>query len=465
MNTHTFSLQRITVVFLIGLSLLAFAVPVFAQTTDQARAKLEGELQELEKEIKAQELQLTQQKQQTGSIKRDLDIIRGEISQKRLEIEKKQKVINNLSSTIREKDSTIRDLTNELDREKSSLARVLRNMNMLSSRSFVEFLWSDESLSTMFADLDTYETIQNSLQESFGTIEILKVQTRSEKEELEDKKDQEANVKYALEADKKQVEVKESEKNVLHQVSVTQEKNYEQVLADKKQQYDEIKTALFSLRGTSGGALQFGEAYNLAKQAGSKTGVDPAFILAILKQETNFGANMGTCNRPGDTRTWRTIMPGPNDNSWRDDQTIFQGIAKTLGLNPDGQPLSCPLGSGGWGGAMGISQFIPATWASYAGFDKQGNYNASNDRIRRVLGSGIISNPWNNLHGVTATSLYMQDLGAAVGTYTAEREAACKYYSGRGCSDPRVKNAFYGNSVMQHKIGIQANIDILEAGY
>jgi hypothetical protein len=123
------------------------------------------------------------------------------------------------------------------------------------------------------------------------------------------------------------------------------------------------------------------------------------------------------------------------------------------------------MASGGWGGAMGISQFIPATWASYAGFDKLGNYNAANDRIRNTLGSGVMSNPWINLHGITATSLYMKDLGASAKTYTAEREAACKYYSGRGCSVPGVSNAFYGNAVMAHKVSIQANIDILEAGY
>ena len=114
---------------------------------------------------------------------------------------------------------------------------------------------------------------------------------------------------------------------------------------------------------------------------------------------------------------------------------------------------------------MGISQFIPATWATYAGFDKQGNYNKNNDRIRKMLGTNEVSNPWNNLHGITATSLYMKDLGAGAQTYTAEREAACKYYSGRSCSDPHVKNAFYGNSVMQHKITIQRDIDILEAGF
>jgi hypothetical protein len=61
-----------------------------------------------------------------------------------------------------------------------------------------------------------------------------------------------------------------------------------------------------------------------------------------------------------------------------------------------------------------------------------------------------------------ANALYVADLGAAAGTFTAEREAACKYYSGRGCSAPGVANAFYGNSVMKIEKEIQANIDILE---
>ncbi|MCB9809205.1 lytic murein transglycosylase [Candidatus Nomurabacteria bacterium] len=459
------SWKKIFISTLLMVGLFLSFTPTYAITVEERRSILEDELKQLEKEIAQQEAQLADQKKQTGSIKRDLDIIRTEIKQKRLEIEKKEKLISDLSYTIRQKNSTINELTSELDREKQSLAQILRNMHTLSSYTFVEFLWGDESLSNMFLDIDQYENIQGSLQDSFLSIEDLKEKTRAEREELKAKQDAESNVKYALEIDKAQVEEKESEKNTLHQISVSQEKTYEQVIAEKKERYDQVTTALFNLRGVSGGALQFGTAYELAKQAGRTTGIDPAFILAILKQETNFGANTGTCNRTGDTRTWQQIMPGPNDNSWRDDQTIYLGLTKTLGLSAVGQPLSCPLASGGWGGAMGISQFIPATWASYGGFSKAGVYSASADRIRQTLGSGVISNPWNNLHGITATALYMKDLGAGAKTYTAEREAACKYYSGRGCSAPGVSNAFYGNAVMSHKIEIQQNIDILEAGY
>jgi hypothetical protein len=101
---------------------------------------------------------------------------------------------------------------------------------------------------------------------------------------------------------------------------------------------------------------------------------------------------VGTCNRPGDARTWKDIMPGPTSGSWRDDQSAFLRITKKLGINPDGQPLSCPLASGGWGGAMGPSQFIPATWESYE------------NRIAAAVGASV-ANPWNPAHAVTATAL------------------------------------------------------------
>ena len=61
-----------------------------------------------------------------------------------------------------------------------------------------------------------------------------------------------------------------------------------------------------------------------------------------------------------------------------------------------------------------------------------------------------------------ASSILLMDQGAGSKTYSAEREAACKYYSGRGCSAPGVKNAFYGNAVMALATLIQADIDALQ---
>ena len=94
---------------------------------------------------------------------------------------------------------------------------------------------------------------------------------------------------------------------------------------------------------------------------------------------------------------------------------------------------------------MGPSQFIPSTWKLFE------------DRIASALGKPA-SDPWNPQDAFMASGFYLGDLGATAQTYTAERNAACRYYSGRSCSG---SNTFYGNQVMARVSAIQANIDIL----
>ncbi len=435
-----------------GFDVLVPIQETHAETLDEREKRLQKELADLEKELAALDASLNKQKQQTGSLQRDVSVLQTEIQQKKLQIEKKNKLIKNLAGEIAQKGKVIGDLSEELTREQASMGRILRSMNEVEEYSFTEFMASSKTVSEMFGDLDLFEHLHGLLQNSAETIASLKEKTAEEKEALEEKKKSEADVKYALEQDRKKVEQKEAEKKTLVQVSKTQEKSYEQVIADRKAQAAKIRAALFELRGQSG--ISFGDAYEYAKIAGNKTGVRPAYILAILKQESNIGKNVGTCNRPGDKLPWKDIMHGPTSGSWRDDQTVYLAITSKLGIKPDGQPLSCPIIIGGkpsgWGGAMGPSQFIPTTWKSYE------------NRIAQTVGA-TVANPWNPNHAITATALYVKDLGAAGKTYTAERNAACKYYSGRGCATPGVQNAFYGNAVMSHAEAIQAQIDVLES--
>ena len=446
----------LAVVILVFVGASFVASPFFAHaqnlSPENQKAILEAELLRLETEIAVQEAYLADQKNQTGSISRDLNILSAEIDKKRLEIQSKQSAINGLAGEILQKSNVISSLGQELNREKASLARLLRKTHELDSYSLAELALSESSVSAFFVDVDAFTTIQNSLHDSLDTIETTRALTEEEKEALEEKKNEEANKKYEIEQEKKTVERKEKEKEVLLADSKNKEKSYEQVISDRKKQAANIRAALFELRNLQNGnqGIAFGDALTYAEAASASTGVRPAFILAVLKQESNMGKNVGTCNRPGDSRTWRDIMPGPNDNSWRDDQTNFLKITSELGIDPNGQPLSCPLASGGWGGAMGPSQFIPTTWLQYQ------------SRIASAVGVAV-PDPWNPRHAVMATALYMQDLGAAAQTFTAEREAACKYYSGRGCMDPKVKNLFYGNGVMEHAKQIQADIDVLNS--
>ena len=134
-------------------------------------------------------------------------------------------------------------------------------------------------------------------------------------------------------------------------------------------------------------------------------------------------------------------MPGPDDNSWRDDHASYREITSNLGLEPSSMPLSCPW-MNGWGGAMGPSQFIPTTWLSYV------------PRLHKILGE--YPNPWNPEHAFMASSIYLTDLGADAQTYSAEQKAALKYYAGSNWW--KEQNAFYGKQVMAKAANIQENM-------
>jgi membrane-bound lytic murein transglycosylase B len=102
----------------------------------------------------------------------------------------------------------------------------------------------------------------------------------------------------------------------------------------------------------------------------------------------------------------------------------------------------------GWGGAMGPSQFIPSTWKI---FEK---------RIENATGASV-ANPWNPYHAITAMAMYLEDLGAVSGNEASERNAACRYYSGRACASSSA-GAGYGNAVMKKLYSMQADIDKLQ---
>lgn len=420
--------------------------------SDSIEGKSDAELNKILEQCLKEEAEYNQkyssQKVQSATIQAEVSSLQSKISAARNRISEKDKEIKKLSSEIKNKEVTIVNLNSDIEKGRTSLEQLIRKTNEIDKLTFAHVLLSSESISDFYTDFDSYSSVKKSVHDSVQEIKGVKQKTEVVKQELEVKQDQEVDAKKEIEYQKSLVEKNEKEQKTLLNISKNKEAEYQKLLQERQAQASKIRSALFNLRGA--GPIPFGDAYEYAKEAGARTGVRPAYILAILKQESNLGANVGTCNRPGDARTWKDIMPGPTSGSWRDDQTAFLRITKRLGISPEGQPLSCPLAWGGWGGAMGPSQFIPVTWESYA------------PRIESILGVSV-ANPWNPRHAITATSLYVMDLGASAKTYTAEREAACKYYSGRGCSDPNVKNAFYGNAVMAHAEKIQADIDILES--
>jgi hypothetical protein len=331
---------------------------------------------------------------------------------------------------------------------------------MLDGYSVVNIALGSQNVSSFFSDLDAFTSIKSALADSFDQIQRTSSSTESEKEKLQSRLAEQEQLRTVARLAKQAVQAQQNEKQKLLTQTKGIEANYQKLLATSQKTAAQIRSELFNLRDSA--AIPFGTALTYALAAERATGTRAALTLAVLKQETNLGENLGT-------GTWRVDM-APNR-----DQPVFVFITQTLGLDPDQMPVSKKPWYG-WGGAMGPGQFIPSTWVCYGGFvNVQSNtcnppsgaglsfwkgpwqYNQNKDRVRKLLGGASPSNPWDARTAIMATAMLMADNGAGAQTYAAERLAALRYFAGwTHAKNPAY--AFYGDGVMGFAAQFQADI-------
>ncbi|TSD03442.1 MAG: Uncharacterized protein Athens071416_123 [Parcubacteria group bacterium Athens0714_16] len=429
---HNHPLILSAVIFLMTLS---FGNVVFAQTAQEQvssrRNQLESELTVLEQEIAHQQAILDSKKAQSQSLERDIAIIDAEIKKSELSIRAREITISKLSVDIRGKETTIVSLNEKIIKEKKSLAQLLKKRNEIDSFSLVEVILSNKNLSDFFEDVDMFSSIETALSDSFSQIEETKTVTNVQKESLVDKRTAEIELKNIQDREKKKIEQQKAEKKQILNVSKGEEAIYQKILKAKQKSAAEIRSELFTLRGST--AISFEKALEYATLVGKKTGVRPAFILGVIAEESNLGQNVGTGN-------WKTDMHPTRD------RPVFQQITERLGFDPDMMPVSKKPWYG-WGGAMGPAQFIPSTWVMYE------------KRIASLTGHSV-PNPWDPFDAFTASAMLLADNGAKKGTRSSENLAALRYFAGwTNASKPAY--SFYGDEVMDLADMYQKQIDIL----
>lgn len=427
-----------------GVAYPAQAQEAGSAQVDAYRQNLQNQLDALNAQIDAQQKILTQAQAQSTSLERDIAILDAQIKSAKLAIKARDISIQQLTNGIGQKQSTITGLNQQLSAEKDSLAGILRQKNSLDKTSIVIAMLSAESLSDFFSDLDSFDSINRSLQESFVQINSTTIATQAQKDALEAQRTEESQLREVQRLQEKQVEAQQAQKNKILADTKGQEKAYQALIAQNQKTAAQIRSALFNLTGSA--AIPFGKALDYANMAAQATGIRPAFLLGIIAEESNLGENVGKGVYTVDMNPTRDIP-------------VFRAITASLGLSPDAMPVSKKVWYG-WGGAMGPAQFIPSTWALYAGYQKPTyTYNQNADRIGARTGDKP-PNPWDPKDAFMAAALYLTDSGADAKTASAEFKAAMCYLAGCGNANKRSLR-FYGDQVAALAAQFQQQIDVL----
>ncbi|HRH55862.1 MAG TPA: lytic murein transglycosylase [Candidatus Paceibacterota bacterium] len=442
-------MQRTIIALFFLAALFAAPAALIAQELSASeRAALERQLADLEREMQQTQATIDSLSAEGASLERDIAILDGEIKRARLQVRTTETEIRALSAGIVIHSRTIGSLSEKMIREQDSLAQILRKTDAIDDYTLVEAVLSGSEISDFFGDLDNFASIKQAMRKSFEELRATKAETQEEKAGLESQRTDQEILRSALLLAQQEVESKEAEKRKLLADTKGQESLYRGLKSSQEQTAAQIRAKLFPLRDTGG--IQFGDAVRYAQAASAQTGVRAALILAILSQESDLGKNVGQCLmtnlETGDGKGKNTGTPFPGTMKVPRDTVPFARLMAAAGRDWAATPISCPL-PGGYGGAMGPTQFIPSTWEMYE------------SRIKSTLGVSA-ADPWNASHAIMATGLYLADVGAGGGTYLAEHTAAAKYYAGGNWAS---SGQGYGNSVMAKAAAFQNDIDFLGA--
>ncbi|KKW35347.1 MAG: hypothetical protein UY83_C0010G0015 [Candidatus Adlerbacteria bacterium GW2011_GWA1_54_10] len=433
---------------LLGLGFVVFqAAPTRAQNlSEQEKTKLRAEYDAIQQEIAQWQKVLDDTRAKKNTLQGDVTLLDAQIKKATAEIRSRNNTIARLADEINQKSRNISALEQRLEDGRESLAELLREKQEFETTSIAVMVLSAQGLSEFFSAVDAIDSINEKLQRHFDQLRGIRTETEKEKEALAARKDREFDARYEVEQKKKQIDENKKEKNELLSVAKSEEKAYQQVLAERQRRAEEIRSALFELRDTQGISFETALAYAIAAE--SVTGVRAAFILGILRQESNLGKNVGQCyltnpdTGAGKGKNTGTVFK--NVMHPTRDVPVFLNIMERLGRDAYSTVVSCPQ-SVGYGGAMGPSQFIPSTWKLYE------------VRIGSAVGAGT-PDPWIPKHAIMATALYMQELGAGTQTPSAEQKAAAQYYAG---SYWKSRGMGYAASVLSFATQYQNDIDFL----
>ncbi len=409
---------------------LMLAAVANATLVEDQKNNLRQQIDEIQQQIDAFRANISSLQQQSNTLKREISLLDSKVKAAELEIRRTALNIKETEAGISDKNLALGQAELKLDRERQLLSKYVQAVYEADQQGTLEMILSNEKLSDIFDRASSLQEVQQGIQESMKAIKQVRVDLENDRQILEDRREELNQLKVLQEIQRRMLTFQQAERKNLLAQTKGQESNYQSLLKKAKADAESIRKNLYLLEGV-GLAMTLEKAYQYAKQASDLTGIRPAFLLAVLKNESSWGEKVGT-------GTWR------KDMHIRDQKAFIQ-ICEDLNLDPDKTPVSRKPAYG-WGGAMGPAQFLPSVWLSYA------------DKVAQLTGHNP-PDPWDIEDAFVAASIKLTQAGAAAQNYNAEWKAAQIYFAGSRWNNKAYY--FYGDQVMETASVIQEQLNII----
>lgn len=338
----------------------------------------------------------------------DLSQSQEDLQQTEAQIGTTTSLIQKTETEISKKEKEINDLNNKIELNKKLLAGYLLEMYYNNREAMPDFMLNEDTLGQLSGNFDRMISVKDKIISAVEDIKESKDNVNKSKEQLADKKEDHEKLLNIQQGEKMEIkgDIKEAQATI----------------GELNAKINKMKGELSKLLGS---AVSFKNIIDAAAYAAKVTGVRKDYLLGVLVVESNLGRFTGGCNFK------ESKMSGARAET-------FKTICKELKYDYKKQKVSCPpKGYKGTGGAMGVAQFMPDTWAGYK------------SSISKVTGHNP-PDPWSLTDGVVAMALKLAKVdGVTAHKKSAEAKAYCVYLAGGNwaayCDN---KGANYGDLVL-----------------
>ncbi len=340
----------------------------------------------------------------------------------KIQVYNTKSVLQQVESDIADKEQQISNLSQQEELNKAMLEGYVEQLYYQSQEDpLVRLAATSVDLNGLTSNTDNMISIKQKILDTLDNISSNKDQLASDKTDLAAKKQQHEQLLNQQVAEQGQI--------------VSNIQDTQATLQELQQKLSELQSNLSSLLGTS---VSISDVKAAAGFASNATGVRKSFILAELMQESGMGRYTGGC-------TYK------NAHMHSYDIPVFKEIMTSLHYGLNDKKVSCPGSGGGYGGAMGIAQFLPTTWES--------SYVLQYIVLmtRNIPEAPNPPDPWSVIDGVMGMAKKLANAGAT--SKKGEYAASMIYY----CGTSHPTNTYPGRVADCNRYA--ADVQSLAAGY
>lgn len=404
---------------LLALVLLAcFTLPAvsFSQSTQSLEEELTRKLNEINAALMSNRGQIQQLGKTNLSLQEEIKLLDKQIESVELQIQAGELQAQALRVQSQALQKDIDELQGHINDAKNKLAQGLSQLYQLDQRSMVEVILSVSDFSDFFNQVYYLRRLQGEVKAALNDLSQAKQVLDDKQEELTQRLAAQERLFTLQSLERDENEHSKEKKASLIEKNVRASNSLSQKSSALQEVGRQLREKLYVVKGLTK-SVGLNEAHDKASQVAGKVHINPDFLMAVLKVESDIGNNVGGGH-------WQEDMH-PRDRD------AFLQITQKLRLDPDKMPVSSAPHYG-WGGAMGPAQFLPSVWLSYE------------NSIAALTGHNP-PNPWDLEDAFAAAAIKLAANGANRQDANGEWEASMKYFAGSRWQNPAY--SFYADRV------------------